>query len=642
MKVELRYSEASGAYAPLVGPQAPALDVAPRGRVRARTISWFVCGVAALALGFRLSMWWFAATLAPAASVDMVMDDAYYYLQIAYNMGAQGLSSFDGITETNGYQPLWMALLGAIQLALHLDKQGLFAALQGLITLLLALPLLYCLQRRREPSFLALAAGLAAGYAVYPHVFSCGMETALFAPALVMLCALVQQGFVASSSHVGLLFAAVVMIRLDAASLLVAYALPLAYASYRADGVRPTAVRLVKFFLPAVLMLVVYAVSNWLVFGEASPISGLAKRLGAPLFSNWGIAHYYLLHGSPVFVAALALLGIELIWTKFEGGRFMYTGLFVLSVAVLVHYLFFASFTGWIPWPWYFYSFAMMTILIVARLLEIALGLAARSSWSKPRFAQLAALIAVSMPTVFFATYVEAKVAGQVLGNQREGGVPSGSFNRRNVADAQAFAAAGKPLVVAMGDRAAGLGYWSPDNVKVFPLEGLVSSKAYLDARKRGEGEAWVRDTIKPELLIVDREDLELVRIGDQARYVVIEPIQGRVVLSGMMVYCFPESAVLRRQRTRDDQPTVMKAPALRITFDMAQAEACTGPFADYVQHAVFSPASLRRSGVAAEYSPEMGGELNAALERFDRKLAVQMQRRASANVVVAEHAPAP
>ena len=177
-----------------------------------------------------------------------------------------------------------------------------------------------------------------------------------------------------------------------------------------------------------------------------------------------------------------------------------------------------------------------------------------------------------------------------------------------------------------MGDRAAGLGYWSPSNVKLFPLEGLVANKAYLDARTRGEGEAWVRENIKPTFLIVDREELELVRIGDQERYVVIEPIQGRVVLDHMMTYCFPRDAVVREIRERDDQPTAMPAPAVRFTFDMSKAEACSGAFAEHVQRAVFSPESLRRTGVGAEYNPEMGGDVNAALERFDRRLAVHMR----------------
>src|SRR5262249_6245242 len=43
-------------------------------------------------------------------------DDFYYYAQIARNIRVAGFSSFDGITHTNGYQPLWMAVLVVLSL----------------------------------------------------------------------------------------------------------------------------------------------------------------------------------------------------------------------------------------------------------------------------------------------------------------------------------------------------------------------------------------------------------------------------------------------------------------------------------------------------------------------------------------------
>ena len=42
------------------------------------------------------------------------IDDGFYYLKIAHNIATRGFSSFDGIHETNGYQPLWALLLSII------------------------------------------------------------------------------------------------------------------------------------------------------------------------------------------------------------------------------------------------------------------------------------------------------------------------------------------------------------------------------------------------------------------------------------------------------------------------------------------------------------------------------------------------
>ncbi len=46
--------------------------------------------------------------------LTMVPDDAFYYLQIARHLAAHGTSTFDGVSTTNGYHPLWMAILTAL------------------------------------------------------------------------------------------------------------------------------------------------------------------------------------------------------------------------------------------------------------------------------------------------------------------------------------------------------------------------------------------------------------------------------------------------------------------------------------------------------------------------------------------------
>ena len=43
---------------------------------------------------------------------DVNYDDAFYYFQIAYNLSQGKFSTFDGgITQTNGYHPVWMLLI---------------------------------------------------------------------------------------------------------------------------------------------------------------------------------------------------------------------------------------------------------------------------------------------------------------------------------------------------------------------------------------------------------------------------------------------------------------------------------------------------------------------------------------------------
>jgi hypothetical protein len=49
--------------------------------------------------------------LDPDRGFTFVVDDAYYYLQIARNTDQSGIVSFDGIHRTNGFHPLWLSML---------------------------------------------------------------------------------------------------------------------------------------------------------------------------------------------------------------------------------------------------------------------------------------------------------------------------------------------------------------------------------------------------------------------------------------------------------------------------------------------------------------------------------------------------
>lgn len=76
----------------------------------AAAFACFALGV----LGYGSALAWY--TLVSFDLVNLVrdgyIDDAYYYFQIAKHMAAGHFSTFDGgITQTNGYHPLWMLML---------------------------------------------------------------------------------------------------------------------------------------------------------------------------------------------------------------------------------------------------------------------------------------------------------------------------------------------------------------------------------------------------------------------------------------------------------------------------------------------------------------------------------------------------
>ena len=46
--------------------------------------------------------------------LSFMADDSYFYSQIAYNIGVNKFSSFDGLNLTSGYHILWMLIISLI------------------------------------------------------------------------------------------------------------------------------------------------------------------------------------------------------------------------------------------------------------------------------------------------------------------------------------------------------------------------------------------------------------------------------------------------------------------------------------------------------------------------------------------------
>ena len=69
----------------------------------------FACGLMAYAAAFA---WHMIATFDLVnLIIDANYDDSFYYFQIAYNLSQGKFSTFDGITQTNGYHPVWLLLI---------------------------------------------------------------------------------------------------------------------------------------------------------------------------------------------------------------------------------------------------------------------------------------------------------------------------------------------------------------------------------------------------------------------------------------------------------------------------------------------------------------------------------------------------
>jgi hypothetical protein len=159
-------------------------DISPR---QTRTEAF---GVAVVLLGLVLAL-----TLAwsPVEHTigRFIYDDMFYYLKVAQNIAAGNGSSFDGISATNGYHPLWMVIVtllafmfsGDMLVHAALTIAALLHAAQGLL-------LLRMMSRVAAPG---IALALVALYVLNWRTLAinlCGLETAL---AVTMALAVVDR-----------------------------------------------------------------------------------------------------------------------------------------------------------------------------------------------------------------------------------------------------------------------------------------------------------------------------------------------------------------------------------------------------------------------------------------------------------------
>lgn len=217
------------------------------------------------------------AAWAGRRGISSFQDDAFYYLVTAKHFLQNGTFSFDGITPTNGFHPLWMAGVAAVLRVIGesaAPEQQIFAV-KLLEIVVLGLAVLTCCRFFLRDStrgdvwawgYLAIVLLLVCPYYV---VFQQGMETTLAALLFVLaLEAFVSRRSVRLAIAVVLLF----LCRLDTA-IFVGVPLALAHAWDGEGSRRGRALPL------AVLVAGVLAVSfvNVLTTGHAVPISGAIK-----------------------------------------------------------------------------------------------------------------------------------------------------------------------------------------------------------------------------------------------------------------------------------------------------------------------------------------------------------------------------
>ncbi len=154
-----------------------------------------------------------AYILIPALQVESSLlssfdDDAFYYFKIASNIASGHGSTFNGIHQTNGYHPLWMALLTGVWLvSINTAIAPLFLVKLLVIFLhaiTIGLALLIVSAKADNRKFVSQISFLCLTSFFYIFIAQGAMEVALLIPLLILLIYQILQGH--SVIHIAFIF----------------------------------------------------------------------------------------------------------------------------------------------------------------------------------------------------------------------------------------------------------------------------------------------------------------------------------------------------------------------------------------------------------------------------------------------------
>lgn len=480
----------------------------------------------------------------------LLHDDAYYYARMALSWYQGHGYSFNGIEQSNGFQPLWMLLVTGLACLTAGALKPFFVACVAAVACINAATIWWFARLFRErlgevsawlvPLFLMV---------ILPSVFSWGMETLLAVPALYFLVyRLGSSGWSRPQyRQLGLVLVWLFLVRLDS---LVLLPLLMAWLGWRE---RARAGELLALCLPVVATVLIYGVVNQLWFDSALPVSSLARMLGVPHAANFTVYAYLtalFLSAMTVPVFVLWLLA-ELIWGRRPGIGRVHHVAYLFLLALLLQFAGYATLSGWSVWPWYGYCFVAMLLALIVRFHDLTTPPANAPLRGARRAARL--LLSLVMMVL-----VLSQLLALVAHTDRTQG-----FVERNYRDARAGVFAGKTVI--MGDRAGSLGFWEP-RTHIVQTEGQVMSRGYVQARLEGRGANWIDAHYHVSELVVDRPWLPTMNYGGDRVYLIVEPVQAMLWQDRPLVYCFPQFAVLGESHGDD---------FVRIRFDYDERMTC-------------------------------------------------------------------
>jgi hypothetical protein len=493
---------------------------------RSRRATGIVAGVLALLLGVLLVVEGARVARLPADQIvswNVIIDDGFYYLQVARNLARGHGSTFDRVNVTNGYQPLWGLALTPLFWFAQSPESGMRAALVLAAVLSgLALLCLYLgLARLLGCGVALLTAALIVANPYFLQILQGGLETPILflsLAALVALLALWGERVLAGERRACLLLGVVlgltVLSRVDVALILAPIALvPLVLGG---GSLRARLARAALIAAPALALILPFVLYSLATQGTPMPVSGLVKRWVAETYQGteqlfvateqWRgltrsiqlLAWPHVMPEPPSPAAILpalklpglllALAALRLLWSRrARRNRLAASLLLAATLGAAAHalYLYFGyRSTGHWNYHYFFPAALLFTVLAcsVAPLLVADLGLLLDRILGgrlRPRFAAVGAALCL-LPAGYLLR--EGLPAFEKRFNELRR--PPGESFRKSRYDAARFLREHFPREAVFGAWWAGtVGYLS--DRRVVNLDGVINSAAFFREQLR-------------------------------------------------------------------------------------------------------------------------------------------------------------
>jgi hypothetical protein len=298
--------------------------------------------------------------------LTLLEDDFFYYYIIAKHIVHEGRSTFDTITLTNGYHPLWMIVLVILEV-LSFGSASVFFVLLSIVFCASAFFSFRFLSKLASifPNGLYLTdAGLVFGFLFALRLIVTGLEAVMVVPLYLYFFLRLQKLF-ASRDNVrkdflvfGLVASLLVLSRIDTAILV---GLTFVFVMYKER--ERLAVPFAGLFIGSI-PIIIYLATNLIYFGHLQTVSSAAKMMKDHIGLSTNTLSFFLSTPNGKAITAVLVPGFIalLFYRKIFSGITQRTIVFLSMGSSLIIVVVFSLLSDWLMfvWYWYFIPFAAL------------------------------------------------------------------------------------------------------------------------------------------------------------------------------------------------------------------------------------------------------------------------------------------